>query len=75
MAFARKPYKLRAPVLGIVDEFHDPLGRELIRQSLHALTTGGRISAICGTVSGPSSARLRMKPNAPPPQLVMSPAF
>src|SRR5215831_11287535 len=26
-------------------------------------------------VSGPSSARLRMKPNAPPPQLVMNPAF
>src|SRR5262245_16550512 len=35
----------------------------------------GRIWATCGTVSGPSSARLRMKPNAPPPQLVMSPAF
>src|SRR5262249_34065336 len=35
----------------------------------------GRIWAICGTVSGPSSARLRMKPNAPPPQLVMSPVF
>ena len=31
--------------------------------------------AICGTVSGPSSARLRMKPNAPPPQLVISPVF
>src|SRR5687768_12399898 len=35
----------------------------------------GRICAICGTVSGPSTARLRMKPNAPPPQLVMSPVF
>src|SRR5262249_2730062 len=31
--------------------------------------------AICGTVSGPRSARLRMKPNAPPPQLVMNPVF
>jgi protein-S-isoprenylcysteine O-methyltransferase Ste14 len=27
----------------------------------------GRIWAICGTVSGPSSARLRSKPKAPPP--------
>src|SRR5215472_10331179 len=35
----------------------------------------GRIRAICGTVSGPSSARLRMKPNAPPPQLMMRPVF
>ena len=31
--------------------------------------------AICGTVNGPSIARLRMKPKAPPPQLVISPVF
>jgi protein-S-isoprenylcysteine O-methyltransferase Ste14 len=28
-------------VLGIVDEFDEPLGRKLIRQPLHALTAGG----------------------------------
>src|SRR5690606_17791969 len=38
VAFAGKPYKLRALVLRIVDEFHQPLGRELIGQPLHALT-------------------------------------
>jgi hypothetical protein len=35
----------------------------------------GRIWAICGTVRGPINARLRMNPNAPPPQLVMSPVL
>jgi len=31
----------------IVDERHQPLGRQLIRQPLHALALVGRISAIC----------------------------
>jgi hypothetical protein len=35
----------------------------------------GRIWAICGTVRGPISATLRMKPNAPPPQLVIKPVL
>ena len=38
---ARKPHELRAPVLWVVDEFHEPLGRQLIRQPLHALAAGG----------------------------------
>src|SRR5215204_3740405 len=28
-------------MLRIVDEFHEPLGRKLVRQPLHALTAGG----------------------------------
>src|ERR671918_1861458 len=41
VTFGRKLHKLRAPVLRIVDEFHEPLGGKLIRQPLHALTAGG----------------------------------
>src|SRR5262249_54350963 len=41
VALGRELHKLRAPVLRIVDEFDEPLGRKLIRQPLHALTTGG----------------------------------
>ena len=41
VAFARKLHELRAPVLRIVDEFDEPLGRKLIRQPLHALAAGG----------------------------------
>jgi len=55
-----------------------PTSRQRMQRLADELATEGlvgRIWAICGTVSGPSSARLRMKPNAPPPQLVMSPDF
>src|SRR5512147_2256713 len=41
VAFERKLHELRAPVLRIVDELNQPLGRQLIRQPLHALTAGG----------------------------------
>src|SRR4030095_908741 len=41
LTFGRKPHKLRAPVLRIVDEFHEPLGRKLIRPPLPPLTAGG----------------------------------
>ena len=34
VAFARQLHKLRAPVLRIVDEFDEPLGRKLTRQPL-----------------------------------------
>src|SRR5215204_2352160 len=40
ITFARKPHKVRAPVLRVVDEFDEPLGRKLIRQALHALAAG-----------------------------------
>jgi protein-S-isoprenylcysteine O-methyltransferase Ste14 len=39
--FACEPHKLRALVFRIVDEFHEPLGRKLIRKPLHALATRG----------------------------------
>src|SRR5919106_1818235 len=41
VAFRRKLHELRAPVLRIVDEFDEPLGRKLISQPLHPLATGG----------------------------------
>ena len=41
IAFGCQLDKLRAPVLWIVDEFDEALGRKLIRQPLHALTAGG----------------------------------
>jgi len=41
ITFRRQPDELRAPVLRIVDEIHEALGRELVRQALHALTAGG----------------------------------
>ena len=56
----------------IVDELHEPRGRRLVRQPLHALAAGGRISAIWGTVRGPSSASAQGTEGAAA-QLVMSP--
>src|SRR5262249_15155947 len=41
ITFARKPHELRAPVLRVVDEFHEPFGGKLIRQPLHPLAAGG----------------------------------
>ena len=41
VAFGRQLHKLRAPVLRVVDEFDEPLGRKLIRQPLHPLAAGG----------------------------------
>jgi hypothetical protein len=40
VTLGRQPHKFRAPVLRIVDEFHEPLGYKLICQPLHALTAG-----------------------------------
>src|SRR5262249_17500560 len=41
IVFGCQLHKLRALVLWIVDEFDEALGRELIRQPLHALTASG----------------------------------
>jgi len=40
MAVAREAHQLRSAVPRIVDELHEPLGREFVRQPLHALAAG-----------------------------------
>ena len=40
VAFARQLHELRPPMLRIVDELDEPVGRKFIRQPLHPLAAG-----------------------------------